>query len=429
MQTKSTRARRNTEKLPPGVHKHGLTAKAHPGKYFAKLENGRDPLSGAVIYKRFGPSFDKDAIIAQAAAHVAARKATQAPQPVGKASGRDLLWWVNQYLALEVKGRKADSTLTLAEQALLVHARPLHGKPLVELNKAVITAWVNSLWRGTGGQLGAATVNGSLSKLKACLEAALDPGYHTGLVINPARSVKPVPADKKDEYLPDPADTVLLVEVLGDSYLAGLPIVATDLGLRRGEICALRWMDIDLSSGKVSLRQHTVTTGHGSGRKTTIEADTKTGEVDPVWLSSPALQALLLVRERLLLHRAGAGKKWAVGETKNGYTVPFSPVAPEALVFPFHNGHMYEPNTLGSWFDGVARRAGVAKTLHSMRHDCGSFLLARGVPITVVSKHLRHASIQTTMDTYLHLLKSQQKDASIAMAGVWDELGFSSQAA
>lgn len=416
----AARRRRSNGRDMTGIHQHQVGL--HKGKWFAKVENGRDPF-GKAQYKKFGPSFDLDDIVAKRDRHVAARKASHAPQPVGKDGERSFGWWVEQYLTLEVQGRKSDSTYDIANQALRVHAKPLHGIALINLDKAMIGAWVNSIWKGASGTLSSATVNGSLSKLKVCLEAALDPGYRTGLVINYARGVRPVPADDEVEYIPDPADTRRLVEAYGDSYMAGMIIVASDLGLRRSEIVALRWADVNLSSGEVTLRQHAVTTGHGAERKTVLKSGTKAskGKPETIWMTPHAIQALLTVRERLLAH---AGPTWQVGQSKNGYSVPLSPVAPEAMVFPFHDGHMYEPNTLGSEFDRFAAKAGVKKTLHKLRHDCGSFLLARGAPLTVVSKHLRHKNMQTTMDTYLHQLKSQEQDAPKTMAGIWDELGF-----
>ena len=49
-------------------------------------------------------------------------------------------------------------------------------------------------------------------------------------------------------------------------------------------------------------------------------------------------------------------------------------------------------------------------TLHGLRHTCGSILLARGVPLIVVSRHLGHADPNITARVYAHLLSDSQLD-------------------
>jgi integrase len=54
-----------------------------------------------------------------------------------------------------------------------------------------------------------------------------------------------------------------------------------------------------------------------------------------------------------------------------------------------------------------------------MRHDCGSFQLALNVPITVVSKHLRHASVDQTAKVYAHILQGDERRGADALAAKW----------
>jgi integrase len=60
---------------------------------------------------------------------------------------------------------------------------------------------------------------------------------------------------------------------------------------------------------------------------------------------------------------------------------------------------------------GLADASGrPAVTLHGLRHTCGSILLARGVPLIVVSRHLGHADPNVTAKVYAHLLDDAQLD-------------------
>jgi integrase len=52
---------------------------------------------------------------------------------------------------------------------------------------------------------------------------------------------------------------------------------------------------------------------------------------------------------------------------------------------------------------------------HDLRHTCATLLLQQGVPVTVVSKMLGHASAKMTLDTYAHVLPDSLDEASNAM--------------
>jgi integrase len=97
------------------------------------------------------------------------------------------------------------------------------------------------------------------------------------------------------------------------------------------------------------------------------------------------------------------------------------PVAPEALIFPAEDGDAWKPRAISNWFVGtLCPKAGITtKSLHSMRHDCATFMLSAGVPLTVVSKHMRHANSAITADTYAHLLRSQESLGAEERGAIW----------
>ena len=268
-----------------------------------------------------------------------------------------------------------------------------------------------------------------------------------GLKTNPAADVElPEKEESDKEYEGHPTDTLKLVEACGDSYLAALPLVATDAGLRRSEIGGLHWGDIDWDNKQLVLRWHLV--GSGSAKEgtrmvafrpgTKAKQGPRKGQFERVLLSDPAIEALKEARRRLREHKVGS-HQWArnVGKTDGSnvfyaknprdrsgrlYVVPSEPAADDAQVFPAADGTVMVPSSLAAWFDKLATKAVIHKTLHGMRHDCGSFMLHNNVPLTVVSRHLRHANPAITAEVYSHMIADDEKLGAEAMGRMWASL-------
>ena len=87
------------------------------------------------------------------------------------------------------------------------------------------------------------------------------------------------------------------------------------------------------------------------------------------------------------------------------------------LVFTRENGTTIHPQRMTSWFEQLARNAGLPKIrLHDLRHSYATAALAASVPAKVVSERLGHASVTITLDTYSHILPSMQEDAANSVA-------------
>lgn len=90
----------------------------------------------------------------------------------------------------------------------------------------------------------------------------------------------------------------------------------------------------------------------------------------------------------------------------------------DELVFTAMRGGMVLHRTFWSryWLPAVAGLDGPRPRIHDLRHSHASWLLGNGVPIHVVQARLGHESIQTTVDTYSHLLPDAQLGAANAAA-------------
>jgi hypothetical protein len=88
-----------------------------------------------------------------------------------------------------------------------------------------------------------------------------------------------------------------------------------------------------------------------------------------------------------------------------------------SLVFTWPDGHPIHPQRFSTWFEQLARAAGLPRIrLHDVRHSYATAALAAGIPAKVVSERLGHATIAITMDTYSHVLPGLDAEAAGTVA-------------
>ena len=168
-------------------------------------------------------------------------------------------------------------------------------------------------------------------------------------------------------------------------------------GLRRGELCGLRWEDIDLDAGAARITRTRILV---DGKPT--EAAPKTTAGHRTVPLDPSLVALLRAHKV----RQGAEK------LKTG------PAYEEAgWLFADETGAPYYPDTLSEWFERKAADLELPSIrLHDCRHTAASLMLASGVPVTVVEEMLGHASPTITLSIYAHVLPGMGEEAGAALS-------------
>ena len=150
-------------------------------------------------------------------------------------------------------------------------------------------------------------------------------------------------------------------------------------GLRRGELRALLWQDVDLAAGLIRVERSM------SGKGEIGEPKSRAGR-----RNVPIVAALrdLLVEHKLVTRRE---QGFVFGTSA---TSPFTP-------------NVARGRALTAW-----RRAGMAPIgLHECRHTFASLVIAAGVNAKAISAYLGHASIQTTFDLYGHLMPGNENEA------------------
>jgi integrase len=171
-------------------------------------------------------------------------------------------------------------------------------------------------------------------------------------------------------------------------------------GMRRGELLALRWKDVDLDAGTVTVRRSAGLISDG-GRKKTVEGPTKTGKARVVDLDDGTVAVLKN-------HRKDRAK------------VNLALAKLDALFFGDAGGKTRHPERFSrTWIETVARYrkalgddAPPAIRLHDLRHSHATSWLLAGEPVHVVSQRLGHASPVQTLETYAHVMPGNQRQAA-----------------
>jgi len=162
-------------------------------------------------------------------------------------------------------------------------------------------------------------------------------------------------------------------------------------GLRRGEICALRWRSVDVDAGRLS-----VVASARPYRGGIRESETKTGRGRAVTL--PPMLLTELRRHRL------QQSEWLL---RVGVRL-----TDDHRVFTGEDGSSAYPSSLTRSFRLFLRRHGLPQIrFHDLRHSHATHLLAAGVHPKIAQERLGHSNIGITLDTYSHVLPGMQEDA------------------
>jgi len=225
------------------------------------------------------------------------------------------------------------------------------------------------------------------------LRRALEDAMKSGLVArNAAKLVKPPRVEQSEFQVLTVEQAEHLLEVARGSSLDVLLTVALTTGMRRGELLALHWGDIDFDKHTVFVHR---TVARISGRGM-VESEPKTKS------SRRHIRLPAVAVEALKRHRTQQEQMKQVAERWQE----------KGLVFPGRDGNYLYPNTLANRFNKLLGQAGLPHLrFHDLRHSAATILLAIGVNPKEVQERLGHSSITMTMDVYGHVLPTMQQDA------------------
>lgn len=196
-----------------------------------------------------------------------------------------------------------------------------------------------------------------------------------------------------------PAQTGVFLEraALHRLYAAFHLIALT--GLRRGEACGARWVDLELNARQLAIRTQLIQLGWK-----VEEGEPKTEASDAhVALDAGTVKVLNAHRRQQCEDKIAWGEAWV----------------DSGKIFTRENGAALHPATLTKEFERLAFEAGLPPIrLHDLRHGAATLALAAGVDMKVISAMLRHSSMTITSDTYTSVLPDVAREAAEAVAAM-----------
>jgi integrase len=209
---------------------------------------------------------------------------------------------------------------------------------------------------------------------------------------NPADAVQPPKVEKRRMATYDMAQTAALLEALKGQRIYVPTLLAVLCGLRRGEIAALKWRNVDLEKGSLAVVE-SVEQMNGSVRL----KETKSGRVRTVALP-------LTVRDELRAHRLVQTQRLLKLGVRLG---------DDSFVCALEDGGAMQPTFIThEWVRAIKGTALPRFRFHDLRHAHGTHMLASGTHIKVASERLGHSKVGITLDLYSHVLPGMQEDAA-----------------
>ena len=219
---------------------------------------------------------------------------------------------------------------------------------------------------------------------------------------NPMRAVSPPKKRQREAkfYTSEQLGT-LLDKAVGTRL--ELPVyICAYLGLRRGELCGLRWSDVDLEHQTITIENTRTQAG-----KKEIEKGTKTASsTRTLYLPDTLCDMLKAAKENQQACRA---------EYKNAYD-------DNDYVVVMEDGRPFRPNYLSELFGKFLADNDLPKiVLHELRHTFASLSNQAGIPAYNIGKALGHSTPATTQKIYTHLLDQTHMQAVEGVAAIADE--------
>jgi len=297
--------------------------------------------------------------------------------------------WLDSVAAHKVRA----TTLVDYRHTIEKHIIPaLGGYKVQRLTPAMVQrAYADKLAAGIGGR--------TVQLMHQRLSQALAQGVRWGTVSrNVCDAVEPptVRASRPEPWTPAEARAFLAVAEADERSPLWLLALAT--GARQGELLGLRWQDVDLSRGTVTIRQAVAVL---DGR-IIFQAPKSRAAVRQVTLPADAVEVLRAHQVSQRRERIAAGDAWEDHD----------------LVHATPLGLPYHPSNVLRSFYALMARAGVRRVrFHDLRHAHATWLVADGHSLPAVAERLGHSKSSITLDVYAHVVAASRDRAAESIGG------------
>jgi integrase len=298
--------------------------------------------------------------------------------------------WATGWAATQVGPKTRERYIEL----LTLHVRPYLGAlPLQKLQPVNLTELYGRLLQGQADRpaLAARTVGHVHRALHKALVVAVEWSL---LLRNPAAVAKPPKVETDEVEILETEEAQNILRSLRGWPLYPMVVLALATGMRRGELLALRWEDVDFDAGTIRIERSLEQTNRSLRFK---EPKTKHGR--------RTMKVPAFVIAELKAH-------WK-RQQEQRLQLGLGRAAGEDLVFAKWDGTPRNPtSTSREWRQALTGLKLPFVTLHALRHTHASQLIAEGMDPITVSRRLGHASVTITLGVYGHLFKNSDDRAA-----------------
>jgi len=296
--------------------------------------------------------------------------------------------WLRDWAAINVGAK----TLERYKELTSAHVQPHIGAtPIQKLQPVHLAELYAKLLREGNRQRGMPAKLGlaprTVGHVHRLIHKALKVAVEWGVIQRNAAAVaRPPKLDATEVEILSVEQARTLLEKLKGKSLYPIVVLGLATGMRRGELLALRWKDVDLDGGKLRVEQSIEQTKIGGLRFKAPK--TKHGRRS-ISLAASVVAELRLHRTQQQEHRLRLG----LGKAPD-----------DALVFPKWDGTPRVPTTTSTeWTRTLAQLDLPPISLHALRHTHASQLIAEGMDVLAISRRLGHGSPTITLGVYGHL--------------------------
>ncbi|MHB8380145.1 MAG: tyrosine-type recombinase/integrase [Acidimicrobiales bacterium] len=264
--------------------------------------------------------------------------------------------------------------------------------------QSIRTIDLDRLYLGLTNDVGLApaTVRQVHSVIRRAFRQAVRWGW---IASNPAVNASPPRLVKADLSPPDVDQVAMILKAARaiDSDLARFLHVAASSGARRGELCALRWRNIDTTAQTLTIERSIIEVPGGLAEKDTKTHANRRIALDPGTLS--------IFEEQ---------RSEALDRARNADMT----ISEQSFVFSREPDGMipWTPGGVSQRFKVIRDSIGLNRVrLHDLRHFTATRLMAAGVPVRTVSGRLGHANPSTTLTVYSHWVEATDQAAAAIM--------------
>jgi len=229
--------------------------------------------------------------------------------------------------------------------------------------------------------------------MKVVINASLKQAVKNRLIqFNPTEAVTPPKKARREIRVLTPEEQDKFMNALKGHRLEAFFKLALATGMRKGELLALTWDNVDFESNTISIKKSANRVRDQETMKTSIVVGgpkSKSGyrEIPMLPSVAPILSKHYMVQQKEQREAGSAYNKLG-------------------LVFCSNVGTYTEPRRINTTLEKLLKQASVEHiNFHALRHTFATRALERGVPAKVVQAMLGHADVALTLNTYTHLMK------------------------